>query len=195
VDASPPTISGTPVVGQTLTEGHGSWSNTPTSYAYVWGRCDNAGSNCAAIPGAIAQTHTLTMADIGHTLRVQETASNASGAGDAATSSPTAPVPAARTSSKHHDAPNTLLLEHQVSSHDHWATFRFKATGTASRFECALVRKPTRRGARTPAPEYVSCRSPKTFRRLKAGTYVLYVRAVGPGGADRTPASYEFKIT
>jgi predicted phage tail protein len=160
-------------------------------HAYIWERCGLAGRSCVAIPGAIAQTDTLTTADVGHTLRVQEIASNSSGTGIAATSSQTAPV----TSGKHYAPPNTLLLEHQVSSHDHRATFRFKATGTASRFECALVRKPTRRGARTPAPKYVSCRSPKTFTRLEAGSYVLYVRAVGPGGADRTPASYEFRIT
>jgi hypothetical protein len=41
----------------------------------------------------------------------------------------------------------------------------------------------------------VSCRSPKTFRGLHAGSYVLYVRAIGPGGADKTPATYDFKIT
>ena len=195
VDVSSPTVSGTTVAGQTLTEDHGSWSNTPTGYSYVWERCDTAGNNCVAIAGATAQTDTLTTADVGHRLRVQETASNVSGAGAGATSSPTAPVSAARTSSKHHAAPNTLLLEHQVSAHDHRATFRFKATGTATRFECALVRKPTRRGARTPAPAYVPCRSPKTFTGLHAGSYVLYVRAIGPGGADKTPATYDFKIT
>jgi hypothetical protein len=194
VALSPPTVSGPPAVGHTLTESHGSWSNAPTSYAYVWERCGLAGKNCAAIPSASAPTHRLTTADIGHTLRVQETASNASGVGAAATSSPTAPVPTAHSSSKHHAPPNTLLLEHEVSSHDHRATFRFKATRTATRFECALVRKPTRSGEKTPAPEYVSCHSPKTFTRLTAGTYVLYVRAVGPGGADKTPSSYEFKI-
>jgi hypothetical protein len=195
VEVSPPTVSGTPVAGQTLTEGHGSWSNTPTSYAYRWERCDENGNNCVAIIGASAQTDKLTTADVGHRLRVQESASNVSGGGAAAISSPTAPVSAARTSSKHHAAPNTLLLEHQVSAHNHRATFRFKATGTATRFECALVRKPTRRGARTPAPKYVSCHSPKTFTGLHAGSYVLYVRAIGPGGADKTPATYDFKIT
>jgi hypothetical protein len=195
VNVSPPAVSGILAVGRTLTESHGSWSNAPTGYAYVWERCDENGNHCVAIAGASGKTHTLTTADVAHRLRVQETASNVSGTGDAATSSPTAPVLAARTSSKHHAAPNTLLLEHQVSSHDHRATFRFKATGTASRFECALVRKPTRRGARTLPPNYVSCGSPKTFTHLEAGSYVLYVRAVGPGGADKTPASYEFRIT
>ncbi len=192
VEVSPPTVSGTPAVGRTLTEGHGSWLNTPTAYAYIWERCGTSGNNCVAIAGASAQTDTLTTADVGHTLRVQEIASNSTGSGIAATSSPTAPVPAVHLSAH---PPNTLLLEHQVSSHDHRATFHFKATGMASRFECALVRKPTRRGARTPAPRYTSCRSPKTYTHLEAGRYVLYLRAVGPGGADRTPASYEFKIT
>ena len=30
-------------------------------------------------------------------------------------------------------------------------------------------------------------RSSKTFKHLKAGSYVLYVRAIGPGGADKSP--------
>ena len=192
VEVSPPTVSGTPAVGRTLTEGHGSWSNAPTGYAYIWERCDNKGNNCVAIAGTSAQADTLTTADVGHTLRAQEIASNSSGTGIAAISSPTAAVLAVHVSTH---PPNTLLLEHQVSSHDHRATFRFKATGTATRFECALVPKPTRRGARTPAPKYVSCHSPKTFTGLHAGSYVLYVRAIGPGGADKTPATYDFKIT
>jgi hypothetical protein len=195
VDASPPTISGTPTVGRTLTEGHGSWSNAPTSYSYVWERCNGAGNNCSAIVGATAQTDTLTTADAGHTLRVQEAASNTSGAGNAATSSSTAPVPAVRSGSRHFPAPNTRLLEHRVSSHDHRARFRFKATGRATGFRCALVRLPTGKRAKTPAPEYVSCGSSKTFTHLMVGNYVLYVRAVGPGGADKTPAIYRFKIS
>ena len=34
------------------------------------------------------------------------------------------------------------------------------------------------------------CRSPRTFKHLKAGSYVLRVRAVGTGGGDKTPATY-----
>ena len=66
-----------------LTEVHGSWTNSPTSFAYQWMRCDAAGANCAAIAGATAQTYTLTATDVGATLVVRETATNAGGSGTA----------------------------------------------------------------------------------------------------------------
>jgi PKD repeat protein len=196
VAASPPTISGVATKGQTLTESHGSWSNGPSGYSYQWQRCNNSGSSCQAIVGATAQTYKLAAADVGHTLTVQETASNVSGAGSPATSSATAVVHASPAGGKkpHKAAPNTRLVFEQISSKRHSATFRFKATGKSTGFRCALVRRPTRKGAKTPAPKYSACRSPKTFKHLKPGSYVLRVRAVGPGGVDKTPATYRFKI-
>jgi len=92
---SPPTISGSAVQGQTLTEAHSSWSNNPTSYAYQWEDCDGSGANCSAIARATGQTYTLTVTDIGDTVRVQETASNAGGTGGAASSAATALVQSA----------------------------------------------------------------------------------------------------
>ena len=76
---SPPTLSGTPLVGQTLTAGTGTWSNQPTRYTYTWGRCDASGANCTAISGATARTYTLTSADAGLTVRVAVTARNRHG--------------------------------------------------------------------------------------------------------------------
>jgi len=74
------------------------------------------------------------------------------------------------------------------------STFSFTATGNATGFECALVLRPTSRFAPTPAPSYAACSSPDTFTNLKPGSYVFYVRAVGPAGVDPTPPSYGFTI-
>lgn len=89
-----PTISGTPQDGSTLTASTGTWSNSPTSYTYSWSRCDKNGDTCAAITAATASTYKLQSADVGGTLRVTVTATNADGAA-AATSAPTAVVAAA----------------------------------------------------------------------------------------------------
>ncbi len=81
VDSTTPSITGSPQQGQTLTENHGEWTNSPTGYAYQWMRCDLNGAGCAAISGATAETYMLVGEDVGHRLRVTETASNAGGTG------------------------------------------------------------------------------------------------------------------
>jgi len=75
-----PTISGTAVVGQTLTANAGTWSANPApTLTHQWQRCDAAGSNCADISGATATTYVLASGDAGATIRVTETGTNASG--------------------------------------------------------------------------------------------------------------------
>ena len=70
-----PTITGQAQAGKTLTEAHGGWiPNKPASFTYQWQDCDGSGANCSAIAGATSQTYTATNADVGHTLRVQESA-------------------------------------------------------------------------------------------------------------------------
>jgi hypothetical protein len=90
-----PTITGTPTDGQQLQEQHGSWTNSPTSFSSQWRRCDAAGASCQDIAGQTAQSYTLTSADVGHTIRVKEIASNAGGDSQAVSSLATGLVQAA----------------------------------------------------------------------------------------------------
>ena len=92
--SSAPTISGPTEQAQTLTDTAGAWSNAPTSHSDQWERCNAIGSGCVAIAGATGHTYTLTAADVGATIRVQETAANAAGSGAPVASVPTAVVAA-----------------------------------------------------------------------------------------------------
>ena len=92
VNTSPPSISGTFREGATLTESHGAWTDSPTSYSYQWEDCNSTGGGCAPIAGATGQSYTLTASDVGETIVVQETATNGTGAGDPAASAPTAVI-------------------------------------------------------------------------------------------------------
>ena len=79
-----PQISGTTVVGSTLTATTGTWTGFPASYDYRWTRCPASGSaadasNCAAISGATTSAYVLGSADVGKRLRVRVTAANAHG--------------------------------------------------------------------------------------------------------------------
>src|SRR4051794_32423927 len=90
-NTSPPTISGTPKVGSTLTANEGTWANSPTSYTYQWQRCASDGRSCGDITAGTAKTYAPTTGDVGHALRVVVTAVNADGR-SSATSAPTEPV-------------------------------------------------------------------------------------------------------
>jgi acid phosphatase type 7 len=92
VNTALPSISGSVVVGQTLTAAPGSWTNSPTGYSYQWLQCDSSGANCVAISGATASTYVLQRADLGKTVRVSVTASNDAGSSAPATSNQTVKV-------------------------------------------------------------------------------------------------------
>jgi hypothetical protein len=99
VNTSPPTISGVPLQGQTLTASPGSWTNSPTSFIQRWQRCNSAGS-CSWIAGAGGQTYILQAGDVGDTISVQVTAINAGGARTSSSqaTSPIAPLTPLNTS-------------------------------------------------------------------------------------------------
>ncbi len=88
-----PTINGTATEGQALNASNGSWTGSPSSYAYQWESCDSAGSNCVNIAGAASSSLSLSASEVGDTVRVVVTATNEGGA-TAATSAATATVAA-----------------------------------------------------------------------------------------------------
>jgi hypothetical protein len=90
-----PSISGAPRDGQRLKAVKGSWSGQkPIAYSYSWSRCDGSGAACAAISSSPHASRLATHEDVGHTLRVTVTATDAGGA-TSATSLPSGLVEAA----------------------------------------------------------------------------------------------------
>ncbi|HET7511078.1 MAG TPA: hypothetical protein VFJ65_12610 [Solirubrobacterales bacterium] len=90
--------------------------------------------------------------------------------------------------------PGTKLLHATIKSGRGLASFRFKAIGEASGFDCSLVRKTKAKDRRLAQLQFGGCRSPRAYKHLQPGRYVFRVRAHGPGGDDRTPARMRFRI-
>jgi hypothetical protein len=97
VISSPPLLSGSPVVGQTLSAIPGSIDSnpeagTPTN-AGQWLSCDASAANCVPLTGATGASYNPTAADIGHAIRYQDTVSNNAGSvvGESAPLGPVTP--------------------------------------------------------------------------------------------------------
>lgn len=76
-----PVLTGTAVVGNSLSVSNGTWTNSPVSYTYQWKR---NGSN---ISGATNNTYTVVVGDVSSTLTCTVTATSASAESNSATSS------------------------------------------------------------------------------------------------------------
>lgn len=87
-----PVASGTPASGSTLSTTNGTWTNSPTGYAYQWQR-DNAGGGVYSnIGGATAASYLLTATEVGCRVRCMVTASNAGGNSTPSASNALGPV-------------------------------------------------------------------------------------------------------
>jgi hypothetical protein len=82
VNISPPTITGTPLPGNTLTCNPGTWSGNPTSFDYQWNR------DTSQIPTATQPQYQVQIADEGHGLGCDVAASNGSASSSATASAP-----------------------------------------------------------------------------------------------------------
>jgi hypothetical protein len=92
-----PAISGQTQPGATLSTTNGTWTNNPTTFAYQWEDCDSTGASCSNIASAASGTYVVDSTDVGHTIRVVVTATNAtapetSAATAAVTTPPTPPA-------------------------------------------------------------------------------------------------------
>jgi hypothetical protein len=74
-------ITGSAVDGSTLSASRGTWANSPTSYGYQWQRCNLGG--CQNLTGQSSATYLVSGSDIGSSIVVIISASNASGSASA----------------------------------------------------------------------------------------------------------------
>lgn len=82
VNLTAPVVSGSGVVGQTLTTTDGTWSGTlPFTYTYQWQR------NGSPISGATSSTYVLVSADAGANVSCVVTATNSKGSASASSNS------------------------------------------------------------------------------------------------------------
>jgi hypothetical protein len=85
-NVTPPSLSGTPQVGQPVTLDQGTWSANPApTLSQHWQRC--AAGKCHTIKGATGTTYTLTAHDSGMTVRAQVVAANTAASRGAFTNS------------------------------------------------------------------------------------------------------------
>jgi YD repeat-containing protein len=74
-----PQMTGSLVVGATLTVSNGKWSGNPVAYAYQWEDCNTEGKECVPIPGATNAKYSPQTSDLGHTVAAQVIATNGGG--------------------------------------------------------------------------------------------------------------------
>ena len=192
-----PTATGDPTVGQELTAGDGTWTNSPTTFAYEWQRCDVDSISCVAVAGANGKTYGVRTADIGFRLRVNVTARNSGGSGSAL-SAPTGIVaPAVEITN---DRPTLTIVSVRFLGARVYARFRIcdddnrnlTILATDSRpARVSQTRRFTTRIAPNPCGVYTRNWVPAPRFRGK-GRYTVTLQARDAAGATSAPARRTF---
>ena len=79
VNTVAPVLSGQALQGQTVSVSTGTWSPTPTSFAYQWQRSTDGGATWAGISGATTSSYTVATGDLGAQIRAAVSANNSYG--------------------------------------------------------------------------------------------------------------------
>jgi hypothetical protein len=197
-NTSRPTITGDPRVGQELTANEGTWTGSPTSFAFQWQRCDVDSFNCGAVTGATGRTYGVRIADLGFRLRVEVTARKDGRSGTATSSVtgivvPTAPITNAR--------PTISILSIRFTGARVYARFRI-CDDTPRNLAILVtetrpgVRSATRRFATRVAPRPCGAytRSWLPAQRFRGpGRYTITLRARDASGLTSAPARRTFR--
>jgi hypothetical protein len=112
---SQPNVAGSVLVGSVVTADPGKWTGRqPITFSYRWLRCNSAGGECAAIPGATHRTYRITSAEVGRKVRFNVTAKNAIASvtvmsGESTTGSEPLPAGAVKLASGEYSIPATSV--------------------------------------------------------------------------------------
>jgi hypothetical protein len=196
-NTAPPTISGTPKVGQTLTADPGSWSGNPTAFTYQWQRCDADVATCSNLVGATSKAYAVPLADLGYRLRVVVTARNDKGTATARSAITTVVAPAV-TITNHR--PTLTILVVQFVGSTVYARFRICDDSLKNLAIIETDSRPgklsnTRRFATLvpPRPCGVYTRHWLQLARFRGpGRYTVTLRATDKSGLTSLPARRTF---
>ncbi|HTZ64350.1 MAG TPA: carboxypeptidase regulatory-like domain-containing protein [Solirubrobacteraceae bacterium] len=157
-----PALTGTPVVGQTLSCSQGSWSHEPTYLAYQWLR------NGSLISGQTGSTYTLQPADQGRSITCTVWAGNGAGVASATSSALAIPVPRA------------VFVSAKVKGALQLITLRCPGPGACSGIVKLVARVTTGRGKRRKTSNVAIGSAPFSIAAGKSVTLAVRVTGQGP---------------
>ena len=205
-NVTPPSISGTPAVGETLTTSLGTWSGGVRTYSIQWQTCDTGAVNCTDVAGATGKTYGVRASDVGNEIRVKVTARSASGVTTVVsnstgevTSSPGSTVTTSQTvtTTVVNKRPTLHLLRIRVRFGRVYATYRVcddsgRHVTVVERDSRSGVRSSTRRWSTNPQPCKTYRKNWRPASRFH-GTFVVRLYAVDYAGLKSKTAKHTFR--